>query len=246
MSSTESRRPLRVLSAAEVAQMQQQSGSRNSAPAPQSNQSADRFRRTLAGSSRRAEAPAPSTSSSSAAPREAHAPKRDATRSASPPVAASVVAMPPAEPITIASDEAPPRTAAPEATPCTDLAAAAEPPAVQAELPVMQAELAAAGAPALTSEVPSDPWPSQMARTIASVCTRAAPAFTNWSVTLPMDPQVLPETELRLSLSQHWLSLRFATQSQSDHHLVCRYRQRLLEELERLPNLPQGIDIEVT
>lgn len=93
---------------------------------------------------------------------------------------------------------------------------------------------------------PQDPWPEQMAQTIAKLCARADPSFVNWTVTLPMDPQTLPLTDLRLSLSQHWLSLRFITQSPQSHHLVCAYRHRLQEELERLPQLPHGIDIEVT
>jgi flagellar hook-length control protein FliK len=99
------------------------------------------------------------------------------------------------------------------------------------------------------STVPSvsqDPWPQQMAQTIAALCARAEPSFVNWTVTLPMDPQVLPQTDLRLSLSQHWLSLRFITQSPQAHHLVCSHRHRLIEQLERLPQLPHGIDIEVT
>jgi flagellar hook-length control protein FliK len=94
--------------------------------------------------------------------------------------------------------------------------------------------------------VSQDPWPQQMAQTIAALCARAEPAFVNWTVTLPMDPQVLPQTDLRLSLSQHWLSLRFITQSPQAHHLVCSHRHRLIEQLERLPQLPHGIDIEVT
>jgi hypothetical protein len=95
-------------------------------------------------------------------------------------------------------------------------------------------------------DVAQDPWPEQMAQTIAALCARAAPSFVNWTVTLPMDPLVLPETDLRLSLSQHWLSLRFITQSPHSHHLVSTHRHKLLEQLERLPQLPHGIDIEVT
>lgn len=231
MSRTESRRPLRVLSAEEIAQLQQQQqqAPRNAAQVAAA-QSADRFRRTLAGQSpRRAEPAALSTS-----------PPSPPLAQARPSAAAPVLPRQVEEALACDDEPAPVEQAA--------AAAAMEP----RELPAAQlppeddapAALAADGPAAVSLE--QDPWPQQMAETIASLCARAAPSFVNWTVTLPMDPQVLPETDLRLSLSQHWLSLRFITQSPQSHHLVCRYRQGLLEQLERLPNLPHGIDIEVT
>lgn len=225
MSRTESRRPLRVLSADEIAQLQQQNQAPRSAAQLAALQSADRFRRTLAGPSRRAEpAPPPAARASLAPPANAGAlplplhavaqerPEHDEDLRATPPAVAAV--------------------------PWQDLAAQAAP---EGDAPaVVPADGLAVPDP------PQDPWPERMAQTIAALCARTAPSFVNWTVTLPMDPRVLPETDLRLSLSQHWLSLRFITQSPRSHHLVCRYRQALLEQLERLPNLPHGIDIEVT
>ena len=84
-----------------------------------------------------------------------------------------------------------------------------------------------------------------MAKMIAGLCTGADPAFVTWTVTVPMDPQVLPDTELRLHLSPHWLSLRFATQSQRAARLISLHRPRLQSQLEHMANLPHGIDIEV-
>jgi hypothetical protein len=225
MSRTESRRPLRVLSAKEIARLQQQ---QNQAPRNAAQlaamQSADRFRRTLAGPPRRAET---AVRSSSAQPK----PERQAEASARLP-------QPDRAEQVLHVDTCPAEPAGAAAPAGSGLVAPEE---REGEGP---AALPAEGL--ATPDLAQDPWPEQMAQTIANLCARAAPSFVNWTVTLPMDPQVLPDTDLRLSLSQHWLSLRFITQSPRSHHLVSRYRQGLLEQLERLPNLPHGIDIEIT
>jgi hypothetical protein len=244
MSRTESRRPIRVLSADEIALLrQQQNQAPRSAAQLAALQSADRFRRTLAGPSRRAEAAAPAASPRPAPPTSA--PPTSLLPSSAQPH--------PAQPAKAGAGLA--LHAVVQELPANDEPAATE-PLLAADtqwlaLAAHQLPDGEAGTAALTDglavpELPRDPWPEQMAHTIAGLCARAEPAFVNWTVTLPMDPQVLPETDLRLSLSQHWLSLRFITQSPRSHHLVCRYRQSLLAELERLPNLPHGIDIEVT
>ena len=230
MSRTEPRRPLRLLHPAEVA-------GRPAATVAQAaaQQSADRFRRTL-GAARRPEA-AESAASGSANASSGASP-------AQPPLAASHGPEGPgpkaaAEPRTSSG-----RTAAPVAArgPATILPA----PLPQDEEPAPETvEGHAPGDGPDAPTVAADDWPERMASTIASLCARADPAIVNWTDTIPMDPAVLPETTLQLSLSQHWLALRFSTQSPHAHHLVCRYRPRLLEQLERLPQLPHGIDIEV-
>ena len=243
MSRTDSRRPIRVLSAAEIAQLQQQQQAPRNAAQVAAQQSADRFRRTLAGPSRRAEPqPQPQTQACSPQP-------------SSPPAAQSASASP--DPAQAVKPSAGPQLHAvvaglpendDELTSTEPLSAAAmewHDLAAQ-ELPESENSAAVLNEGLAVPDLPQDPWPEQMAQTIANLCSRASPSFVNWTVTLPMDPQVLPETDLRLSLSQHWLSLRFITQSPQSYHLVCRYRQSLLEQLERLPNLPHGIDIEVT
>ncbi|WP_084236438.1 type III secretion HpaP family protein [Hydrogenophaga taeniospiralis] len=244
MSRTEGRRPLRVLSAAEIAQLQQAQTPRGAAQVAVL-QSADRFRRTLSGSPRRGDAPPSSPSSPSAsAPvqrREGPGAASARTTGVRPERARGAEALPelPTLPGIPHGDDAlgVDRVAALElsASACAEQAGAEAPP-----------DAARVNGGAATVDVAQDPWPEQMAQTIAALCARAAPSFVNWTVTLPMDPQVLPETDLRLSLSQHWLSLRFITQSVHSHHLVSTHRHKLLEQLERLPQLPHGIDIEVT
>lgn len=225
MSRTEPRRPLRLLQPAEVA------GRPAAAAQAAAQQSADRFRRTLGASRRQetAEAAPPASPSASTA--------SDTTAPSVPADGAGAKA---------AADRhaALARPAAPLATSRAAAVLHALPPRDDGPAPEaldVPADGDGADAPAAAA----DDWPERMASTIATLCARADPAIVNWTVTIPMDPVVLPETTLQLSLSPHWLALRFSTLSPQSHHLVCRYRPRLLEQLERLPQLPHGIDIEV-
>lgn len=244
MTSTEGRRPIRVLTAADAAQLQHEQPPRSGAQIA-SLQSADRFRRTLSGSPRRGDAPLPSPSSSRSF---VSAPRHGGPGHAS----AHATDLRPELPL---DEEALPELPTSPELPLDDGARGVDRVAALelhmpataeqagAETPPDPASVSGRGARA---DVAQDPWPEQMAQTIAALCARAAPSFVNWTVTLPMDPLVLPETDLRLSLSQHWLSLRFITQSAHSHHLVSTHRHKLLEQLELLPQLPHGIDIEVT
>lgn len=90
-----------------------------------------------------------------------------------------------------------------------------------------------------------DRWADHMASLVDQLCNRADPAFKSWTATLRMDPAILPETQLRLSLSPHWLSLRFITDSAAATSLVSSHRTELQSLLERAPNLPHGIDIDI-
>lgn len=90
-----------------------------------------------------------------------------------------------------------------------------------------------------------DRWSERMALLVGDLCKRADPAFKSWTATLRIDPEVLPDTQLRLSLSPHWLSLRFITGSQEAGRLVSTHRPELQSLLERAPNLPHGIDIDI-
>lgn len=240
MAPTEGRRPLRVLTAAEVAQLQQAQGSRSAAQLA-SLQSADRFRRTLSGPPKRGDAPLSPPSSDCAQRHEGPGHASAHAMGLQPELAMGAEALPelPTLPALAQGDGA--FEVDPLAT--LELPAPAFAEQAGAEAPPAVARMSEGGA---SAHVEQDPWPEQMAQTIAALCARAAPSFVNWTVTLPMDPQVLPETDLRLSLSQHWLSLRFITQSVHSHHLVSTHRHKLLEQLERLPQLPHGIDIEVT
>lgn len=88
-------------------------------------------------------------------------------------------------------------------------------------------------------------WLVETARQIEWLCARTDPAFQTWSVTVPMDPETLPETELGLSLSHFSLTLRFRTRSEHSAVLVSKHRSQLQALLEKLPALPQNIDIDL-
>lgn len=88
-------------------------------------------------------------------------------------------------------------------------------------------------------------WLVETARQIEWLCARTDPAFQTWSVTVPMDPTTLPETELALSLSHFSLTLRFRTRSEQSAVLVSKHRSQLQTLLEKLPALPQNIDIDL-
>lgn len=235
MSRTDARRPIRFLAVSELVQTAPQSHSDDHVAIAQQ---ADRFRRTLAAPLRRLGATAPSVAAPPAAARET------STGSASNTSPALGGRAPgPAlrtAPLTTRSPEeaeAAPRTAALQA------AAPALPLNEEPQRTPEEADPRYINAAVSTS---TDAWPEEMAKMIGTLCARADPAFVTWTVTVPMDPQVLPDTELRLHLSPHWLSLRFTTQSQRAARLISLHRPRLLSQLEHMANLPHGIDIEVT
>ena len=232
MSRTDARRPIRFLAVSELAQLAPQSHSDNHVAMAQS---ADRFRRTLSGPLRRGSVTAPS--SASTAPRESSAGSAPTTGSALGGRGTDTPQRAGTAPTRSPKDTQAVVRAAP-------LQAASPAFSAEEEEPdrVDDADALGTGAALTTAE---DAWPDQMAKMIAGLCTRADPAFVTWTVTVPMDPQVLPDTELRLHLSPHWLSLRFATQSQRAAGLISLHRPRLQSQLEHMANLPHGIDIEV-
>ncbi len=100
--------------------------------------------------------------------------------------------------------------------------------------------------PAIEPATDTGRWTEDTAQKIATLCNRADASFAHWSVTLPMDAQALPETDLVLSLSPYGLSLRFRTQSALSSRLIDMHKPRLQALLARTRGLPQDIDIEVT
>jgi hypothetical protein len=95
--------------------------------------------------------------------------------------------------------------------------------------------------------VPPPPdWDTTLVNTIAMLCHRTDPSLQGFSVTVPLNPEVLPHTELRLTLSQHYLQLRFRTESTRSHDLVLRHLDALRTRLaEALPD-SRHLDIELT
>lgn len=183
-------------------------------------QAADRFHRTLA-TSRRVEPP-PERPRPAAEPRVERSPERAPLPFVVPPLLDDDT---PLAPIGGAGPAAGTDTAAPRGETRTQ-----EPPPVVAP--------AAAG--------DTGRWTEDTAQKIATLCNRADASFAYWSVTLPMDPQALPETDLVLSLSPYGLSLRFRTQSALSSRLIDAHKPRLRALLGRTRGLPQDIDIEVT
>ena len=91
-----------------------------------------------------------------------------------------------------------------------------------------------------------DHWDGELAQRIVSLCRQADPAMQSWTITVPMDPAVLPETELRLAMSPHAMSLRFHTHSPYSQRLVLRHRQRLVAQLaQALPAPAREIDVDL-
>lgn len=185
---------------------------------PAAGHAADRFHRTLAGS-RRIEPPA-ERPRPAAEPRTERAPERAPRPFVAPPVLDDDSALPPID-----------------TAPGTGTAASRD-----------EAQAHEPRPPAIEPPAATDTgrWTEDTAQKIATLCNRADASFAHWSVTLPMDAQALPETDLVLSLSPYGLSLRFRTQSALSSRLIDTHKPRLQALLARTRGLPQDIAIEVT
>jgi hypothetical protein len=72
-----------------------------------------------------------------------------------------------------------------------------------------------------------------LARTVSHFCNdRAVSDSEGWQVRIPLRPEVLPETTLSLSISPHWLSLRFDIGDADARGLVSRHSDELARMLE--------------
>jgi hypothetical protein len=89
-------------------------------------------------------------------------------------------------------------------------------------------------------------WEHDLAERIVRLCRRADPAFQAWQVTVPLDPAVLPATELHMALSRERLGLRFHTQSTYSQALVSRHAPRLVALLSQALPEARDIDVETT
>lgn len=94
----------------------------------------------------------------------------------------------------------------------------------------------------LPKPAPED-WDLDLAHRVIQLCKRASPSFHSWSVTVPLDPTVLPDTELAMALSPSRLLLRFKTQSAYSMALIRRHEPRLVAMLTQA--LPPSREIEV-
>ncbi len=148
--------------------------------------------------------------------------------------------------------------AAPPGTPLPPSPAPAPPPPPQAPPQARQdgdtsrqprhdsgAEQPGAAAPARPASADAPAWLQDTVQRIAWLCAQADPAFQSWSVTVPMDPAVLPESEVALTLSPYAMSLRFRTRSSESARLISLHRDPLRAQLEALGPGQRGIDIDL-
>jgi len=89
-------------------------------------------------------------------------------------------------------------------------------------------------------------WDEDLVHAIVTLCLRTDPSFEAWAVVVPMDPRVLPQTELHLSFSRHRMSLRFHTQSTQSVRLLSRHRPSLAAMLQQALPETREIDIDIT
>lgn len=216
--SDEIRRPRRIIPDAAAPQ--------EPLSAPVTSVQLDRFRRALSGVTlRRREAPPAKTSDT----------RTRSSGPSTPPVSGAANAT------TVAIDAPTPTAAAAGA----GRLAMSLPPPPPLELPALSPVLPDP-APLQDDGAAAPEWERDLARRVGLLCRRADPAFQSWQVTVPLDPAVLPETDLHLSLSPHRLALRFQTQSSYSLRLVSEHTGRLVALLEQALPYARDIDVEVT
>ncbi|MGM9491232.1 type III secretion HpaP family protein [Ideonella sp. YS5] len=101
-------------------------------------------------------------------------------------------------------------------------------------------------APATGASCAGDaPWLGDIVQQVTQLTAGSDARFQHWSITVPLDPEALPDCELRLSLSPGSMALRFRTGSATSAALVSRHRDALRARLEALPSSPSAIDIDL-
>lgn len=89
-------------------------------------------------------------------------------------------------------------------------------------------------------------WEDALADVVARLCRASDPAFHSWTVQVPLDPEALPETELRLTFSPHHLRLRFSTASTVSLAVVSAHQDHLSALLREAMPEARHIDIDIT
>jgi type III secretion control protein HpaP len=90
---------------------------------------------------------------------------------------------------------------------------------------------------------------ARVAREVAAFCAnRAVTQSGNWEICMQLDPRILPETTLYLTLSPRCLQLRFDTRNASSRQLLLQHGRLLDRELSALLDAwgePREVDIAV-
>lgn len=218
MSDADVRRPRRIIPA-EAAPVPPAQPAAPGTPLPPLLRQAERFQRSLWQPAGQRSAAATMSKAAVSAPTAPAAPQPTSTAAPSPRATAA-------------------RTACAAPPPATREASAPLPP-----MPSVPQEMPASHG---NGDAPEDTWAQDLAQVVATLCRQSDPAFEAWSIVVPLDPLVLPETELRLALSRHRLSLRFHTQSPQSLHLVLSHRASLAALIEQAMPSTRDIDIDVT
>ncbi|MCX4161418.1 MULTISPECIES: type III secretion system protein SctP [Paraburkholderia] len=91
---------------------------------------------------------------------------------------------------------------------------------------------------ALNNAQQANPLVDSIVSSVADFCANPAVHSCNpWHITLPLDPEVLPDCQLSLMLSHFDLTLRFITAAPASQQLVLQHADALRERLEALPGL---------
>jgi hypothetical protein len=149
------------------------------------------------------------------------------------------------------------RTAQPPAVSATTPPASQPGQAGQAAHPAqprharVDAAPAALGIAALNPNAQQTPLIESIVSSVADFCANPAVFSSSpWQLTVPLDPALLPGTQLTLVLSHFALTLRFATTEPASHDLILQHADALRQDLEALPTLhqdtPRAIEIVVT
>ncbi|MEK8029340.1 type III secretion HpaP family protein [Ideonella sp. DXS29W] len=85
----------------------------------------------------------------------------------------------------------------------------------------------------------------RLAERLTPLCRRTGHSPDSWSVVLPLDPEVLPESELRIHASRDWLRLRFTTQSGASLHLISKHMDALGRRLTETLGPHRHIDVDI-
>lgn len=99
----------------------------------------------------------------------------------------------------------------------------------------------------MTAPAPAVPaWVKDLADLVSQTCSHADKAFSQWSVVIPLDPAVLPDTTLRLDLSPSRLLLRFCTQSTHSQSVISYNIKYLIALLQGSTSPIQNIEVDIT
>lgn len=88
-------------------------------------------------------------------------------------------------------------------------------------------------------------WQGQVVDDVLRLTRRASSSMQNWTITLPLRSDVLPDSILRIEAWPHSLSLRFATTSPVSHGRIHAHRHRLEALLAQRLSRRYQIDVDV-